>query len=104
MIIGSAWNESPTAAIGFAAAEFFAGIGLVRLALERQGLRRHEEVVVDGHELLNGGSATVGIGGQDTQSEWNAADWKRLASSLEKALEAPPDKQIQVRVEVSRGR
>jgi hypothetical protein len=60
-------------------------------------LRRHEEVVVDGHELLSSMSATVGIG-QKTQTEWNSAEWKGLVSSLQKALEAPPDKPFRVRV------
>src|SRR5712692_4864592 len=66
-------------------------------------LRRQEEVVVDGHELLSSMSATVGIG-RETQSEWNSAEWKGLVSSLQKALGSPPEKQFQVRVEVTRGR
>jgi hypothetical protein len=66
-------------------------------------LRRHEEVVVDGRELLSSGSTTVGIG-QETQAEWDSAVWKSLASSLREALTAPPEKQFQVRAEVSRGR
>lgn len=66
-------------------------------------LRRHEEVVVDGQELSNGGSTTVGIG-KDTESEWSAEEWKRLVKSLRIALAAPPEKQFQVRVEVTRGR
>ena len=66
-------------------------------------LRRHEEVVVDGQELSNGGSTTVGIG-QETRFEWDAADWQQLVSALQKALETPPEKQFQVRVEVTRGR
>jgi hypothetical protein len=67
-------------------------------------LRRHEEVVVDGHEVLSSGSVTVGIGGQETPSEWTSADWKSLVSSFEEALQAPPEKQFQVRVEITRGR
>jgi hypothetical protein len=66
-------------------------------------LRRREEVIVDGHALLSSVSAMVGIG-QETPSEWNSAEWKGLVSSLQKALEAPPEKQFQVRVEVTRGR
>ena len=66
-------------------------------------LRRHEEVVVDGRELLNSMSVTVGIE-QETPSEWDAVVWKKLVSSLQEALAAPPEKQFQVRVEVTRGR
>jgi hypothetical protein len=66
-------------------------------------LRRHEEVVVDGDEILNSMAATVGIG-QETPSKWDSAAWKGLVSSLQRALEAPLEKQFQVRVEVSRGR
>jgi len=67
-------------------------------------LRLHEEVIVDGQELLSRGSATAGFGGKETPSEWNSAEWIRLVSSLQRALEAPPEKQFQVRVEVTRGR
>jgi hypothetical protein len=67
-------------------------------------LRRHEEVLVDGHELLSRMSAAVGFGGHETPSEWNSAEWKSLMSSLQKALAAPPEKQFQVRVEVTHGR
>ena len=49
-------------------------------------LRRHEEVVVDGQEILSSGSTTVGIG-QETRSEWDSAEWKGLVSSLQKSLE-----------------
>jgi hypothetical protein len=66
-------------------------------------LRRREEVVVDGRQLLSSGSASVGIG-QKTQTKWDSADWKDLVSSLEQALAAPPEKQFQVRAEVTRGR
>jgi hypothetical protein len=66
-------------------------------------LRRTQEVAVDGHELLCSTSATVGIG-KETPSEWDSGDWKELRSSLRNAMEAPPDKQFQVRVEVTRGR
>jgi hypothetical protein len=66
-------------------------------------LRRHEEVVVDGHELLSSMSATVGLG-QETPAEWRSAEWKGLVSALRTALEAAPEKQFQVRAEVTRGR
>jgi hypothetical protein len=66
-------------------------------------LRLREQVVVDGHEVLDSGSATVGIG-QETPSEWSSTAWKGLASALQKALEAPSDKPYQVRAEVTRGR
>jgi hypothetical protein len=65
-------------------------------------LRRYEEVVVDGHELLSSMATTVGIG-QETQAHWTAAEWKGLASALQQALEAPPEKQFQVRAKVTRG-
>jgi hypothetical protein len=66
-------------------------------------LRRREEVVVDGRELLSSGGVTVGLN-QPTDTEWTAADWKGLASALQQALATPPDKQVQVRAEVTRGR
>ena len=66
-------------------------------------LRRQEEVVVDGQELLSSMSAMVGLG-QETPSAWKSAAWKGLVSSLQQALEAPPEKQFQVRVEFTRGR
>jgi hypothetical protein len=66
-------------------------------------LRRQEVIVVDGREVLNRMSATVGLG-QETQSEWDAAVWKKLVSSLREAMTAAPEKQFQVRVEVTRGR
>ena len=67
-------------------------------------LRRREEVVVDGQELLSGGATTVGFGGQETQTEWNSAEWNGLVRFLRRALEAPHDKQFQVRAKVTRGR
>ncbi len=66
-------------------------------------LRRHEEVVVEGQELLNRGSATVGLG-QETPSEWDSEEWKRLVTTLQNAMITLPGKQFQVRVEVTRGR
>ena len=52
---------------------------------------------------LSSMSATVGLG-QETQAEWTSAEWKGLVSALRTALEATPEKQFQVRVEVTRGR
>jgi hypothetical protein len=66
-------------------------------------LRRREEVVVDGRELLSSMSTMVGLG-QETRSEWDSADWKMLVPALHEALTTPPEKQFQVRVEVTRGR
>jgi hypothetical protein len=66
-------------------------------------LRRHEVVVIDGRELLSCMSATVGLG-QETQSEWDSAEWKTLVTALQEALTTPPEKEFQVRVEVTRGR
>lgn len=66
-------------------------------------LRRDEEVVVDGRELLNSMSVTVGIG-QETRAEWDSAEWKTLVSALQKVLATQSRKQFQVRVEVTRGR
>ncbi len=66
-------------------------------------LRRREEVAVDGRDLLNNQSATVGVG-QETPSQWDSAEWKSLVTALHEALTAPPEKQFEVRVEVSRGR
>jgi hypothetical protein len=66
-------------------------------------LRRTEEVVVDGQELLSSMAATVGLD-QPTRSEWESAEWKGLVSALGKALEASPEKPFQVRVGVTRGR
>jgi hypothetical protein len=66
-------------------------------------LRRRAEVVVDGRALLSGEAVTVGIG-QETATEWDPADWKTVVSALEEALNTPPEKQIQARVGLTRGR
>ena len=65
-------------------------------------LRRREEVVVAGRKLLSSMSAAAGIG-QEAPIEWDSA-WKKLVAALQEALQASPDKQIQVRVETTRGR
>jgi hypothetical protein len=66
-------------------------------------LRRYEEVVVDGHQVLSSESATVGLG-RETPSKWDSAEWKSLVSALQEAFTAPPEQPFQVRVEVTRGR
>ncbi len=68
-------------------------------------LRRHEIVVLDGQEIINNGSTAAGISRNDeTPTVWAEADWKGLSSALRNALDAPPEKTIQVRVAVTRGR
>ena len=65
----------------------------------------HEVVVLDGQELTDNMSVIAGITRNDeTPTAWTAADWRGLASALQKALEASPEKQFQVRVEITRGR
>jgi hypothetical protein len=68
-------------------------------------LRREETIRLGGNHFRSSMGASAGIGSDDsTPFAWSRKDLNDFAQQLKAALESPSDKQLQVRISITRGR
>jgi hypothetical protein len=68
-------------------------------------LRREETIRLGGDHFHSSMGATAGISSDDSVPyDWSRKDLNHFARQLKTALESPSDKQLQVRISITRGR
>ena len=68
-------------------------------------LRREETIRIGGDHFHSSMGASAGIGSDDsTPFAWSRKELNRFEQQLKAALESPSDKQLQVRISITRGR